>query len=655
MPKLVKLFLPALVLFFLCPHLRAQDEPKWESHGPYGGLIFGIQVDETNPKRLLAWTFHGHFLSNDAGATWRPVQHPESEKYLRYRCTPRMIFSGGKLYCGRSGSIYISENGKSWEKQADLGSHIEHLTCEPGKPEEIWCLFVEHSPSSGRSIRVAKKEPKNWEAIKVAQKPQSPEGGFWCHLAISPVDPKILRVFLAPHKPGNKTHVFSSQDGGKTWGRWTINCAPFASVFSSTEPKTIYAAAKRRKGIVSGLIKSTDGGKTWESLVDAKKVGDLRFLFFHPKTGHLFLGSEDKGLFKTTNFGKTVVKLNEGLHNKSVYTVAADPADTNTLYAGTQCGLFKSADGGKNWKWISEGIAACQIAGVATFEHEPDRICVFEQLQGVRTSTDGGRTWGPVDEWGGKYGRLTYARHGAKTVLVATPAGEGYKTLLSRNSGRTWKAVKNLGKRDHPVAVISNTEMYAVRDRLYLLKSTDGLLWKEFGGPFHKVGGALPSVLRPKGKDYLLIVGYNGIEKCDASTGKRLGTIKVPADLFPVYSAQIFEESDPELLYVGAWKGEIMKCDLRTQKWTKLYTHESKYGDYLDFCGVVFDPGKKERVIAAFGDGHMAISEDSGRTWKPLKPEVPFFEIRHTAVTAKRILVIAGNGSIHTLDLSKIK
>jgi hypothetical protein len=56
----------------------------------------------------------------------------------------------------------------------------------------------------------------------------------------------------------------------------------------------------------------------------------------------------------------------------------------------------------------------------------------------------------------------------------------------------------------------------------------------------------------------------------------------------------------------------------------------------------------------AFVDGYVAVTNDSGKTWNPLKPDPPFFRISGVAVTARRKLVVVGNGSVHTLDLATV-
>ena len=67
LPGLLALF--SLALRTTAP-VHGGESAAWECTGPYGGFIFRVEVDETAPDRVLAYTTRGTFLSNDAGVTW---------------------------------------------------------------------------------------------------------------------------------------------------------------------------------------------------------------------------------------------------------------------------------------------------------------------------------------------------------------------------------------------------------------------------------------------------------------------------------------------------------------------------------------------------------------------------------------------------------
>ena len=131
-----------------------------------------------------------------------------------------------------------------------------------------------------------------------------------------------------------------------------------------------------------GVFKTSDGGKTWNvaGLENTFTVGRIRI---HPKnsnivyvasTGHEWTPNEDRGLFKTTDGGKSWTRILYIDENTGVYDIVLDPKDPNTLYCSTwermrlkwndprtyetskNSGIWKSADGGKTWKKIIKGL-----------------------------------------------------------------------------------------------------------------------------------------------------------------------------------------------------------------------------------------------------------------------------------------------------------
>ena len=126
---------------------------------------------------------------------------------------------------------------------------------------------------------------------------------------------------------------------------------------------------------LSGVLRTTDGGKTWSQLGTTALAGDnitsvaargTTLLaaadsnwscFFDPST------AKTNGLFRSTDTGTTWTNISDGKHglpnNVSVSDLVGDPLNPNVFYAGVTGatgGVFKSTDGGLNWTNISAGI-----------------------------------------------------------------------------------------------------------------------------------------------------------------------------------------------------------------------------------------------------------------------------------------------------------
>ena len=131
-----------------------------------------------------------------------------------------------------------------------------------------------------------------------------------------------------------------------------------------------------------GVFKTTDGGKTWSltGLENTFTIGRIRInpknpdIVYVAATGHEWTPNEERGLFKTTDGGKTWTKSLYINEKTGVYDVVLDPKDPDIVYCTSwerirlkwndprtlettmNNGIWKSTDGGKNWKKINEGL-----------------------------------------------------------------------------------------------------------------------------------------------------------------------------------------------------------------------------------------------------------------------------------------------------------
>lgn len=136
----------------------------------------------------------------------------------------------------------------------------------------------------------------------------------------------------------------------------------------------------------TGVYKSTDAGKTWQhmGLADTHTIGRI---IIHPENpdivyvaapGHEWTYNKERGVFKTTNGGKTwdkILYINEKI---GAADLVMDPSDSNVLYAsmwnrtrrrwsdpmpGLGDGIFKTTDGGKTWKQKTKGLPDFKLTG----------------------------------------------------------------------------------------------------------------------------------------------------------------------------------------------------------------------------------------------------------------------------------------------------
>jgi photosystem II stability/assembly factor-like uncharacterized protein len=237
-----------------------------------------------------------------------------------------------------------------------------------------------------------------------------------------------------------------NNDGGKTiyvgtagGGIWKSNNAGFsfkpifdkyvqsigALAVDQKNPKTIYAGTgesnmRNTVSIGNGLYKSTDGGDNWtkiglDSTEHISKVlidPSNSSVIYVSAPGPLWSDSKHRGLYKSTDAGKTWVKILYISEKAGVADVEIDPQNTNVLYAttwdfrrlpyafnsgGNGSGIYKSLDGGKTWNELSNGLPKKPFGrvAIALAPSSPQNLWAIVESEntGLYISSDGGATW----------------------------------------------------------------------------------------------------------------------------------------------------------------------------------------------------------------------------------------------------------------------
>jgi photosystem II stability/assembly factor-like uncharacterized protein len=172
--------------------------------------------------------------------------------------------------------------------------------------------------------------------------------------------------------------------------------------------------------IGTGLYKSTDGGDNWIK-VGLDSSEHISRIAINPKNsnevyvavpGHLWNDNKDRGLYKTTDGGKTWEKILYVDEKTGCAEVLIDPKNSQTIYASTWefrrkpyafssggkgSAVFKSLDGGKIWKKLSNGLPTGEFGRVAMALAPSEPNNLFAIVEAKKTSlflsTDGGESW----------------------------------------------------------------------------------------------------------------------------------------------------------------------------------------------------------------------------------------------------------------------
>ena len=230
--------------------------------------------------------------------------------------------------------------------------------------------------------------------------------------------------------------VWKTIDSGATWAPVSDGQFKTGSVgaigVSESDPSVIYAGMGEPdiRGNAShgdGVYKSIDAGKTWKNvgLEDTRHIGAVRV---HPKNpdivyvaalGHLWGPNDQRGVFRSTDGGKTWKQVFTRGVNAGAVDLILDPNSPSIIYAafwdmhrvpwdlesgGPGSGLFKSTDGGDTWTDLSRnpGLPKGVLGriGITVSPVNSDRLWALVEAEdgGVFRSDDAGKTWTKVNQ-----------------------------------------------------------------------------------------------------------------------------------------------------------------------------------------------------------------------------------------------------------------
>ncbi len=224
--------------------------------------------------------------------------------------------------------------------------------------------------------------------------------------------------------------LFRTTDGGANWVPIADGKIPVGSMGSiavaDSDPRVVYVGTgsdgvRSNVSTGRGVYKTADGGETWQfvGLYNAGQIGAVRVHPTNPDIvwvaamGDAFKKNEERGIFKTSDGGKTwkkVLYVNDGV---GAMDVEVQPGNPNVVYAwmsrlerkpwtiisgSKDGGFYRSTDGGETFTQVRTGLPADLIgkANLAVTPAKPDRIyALIEALPGggFYRSDDSGQSW----------------------------------------------------------------------------------------------------------------------------------------------------------------------------------------------------------------------------------------------------------------------
>ncbi|MFL5339209.1 MAG: VPS10 domain-containing protein [Gemmataceae bacterium] len=434
-------------------------------------------------------------------------------------------------------------------------------------------------------------------------------------VVLDPKDPNVVWVGSGENNSqrsvGYGDGVYKSIDGGRTWQNVGLKASEHIAkiLIDPRDSDIVYVAAQGPlwgPGGDRGLYKTTDGGKTWNRILNiSENTGitdvvqdprhpDVLVAASYQRRRHVYTiidGGPECALHRTTDGGKTWTKLKSGLPTAEMGRIglAAAPTDPDTIYAiieaaDKQGGIFRSTDRGVTWEKRNPSESQAQYyAHLVVDPRNKDRVYVMNVV--IQVSDDGGKTFTRL---GGKWA------HVDNHEIWIDPRQPDYYRVgcdggiyESFDRGANWRFLSNL-----PVTQFYDADC----------EQTDTPFYRVYGGTQdnNSQGGPArtPSVHGITNADWHSLVGGDGFH------------CKV-------------DPKDPDTVYAEYQYGGLARFDWRTQQRLSIQPHPGAGEPSPRWnwdSPLVVSPHQHTRLY--FAANRVYRSDDRGDSWKPISGDL---------------------------------
>ena len=464
--------------------------------------------------------------------------------------------------------------------------------------------------------------------------------------------------------------VWKTMDGGSNWKN--ISDKYFGSTIGSvalapSDESVVYVGEGENtmRGNVSeglgGMWRSDDAGKSWKNL-GLKDGRHIVRILVHPKDpqtvwvaviGHLFGPSAERGVFKTTDGGKTWTKTLFVNEQTGCSDLVMEPGNPSVLYAGmwevirrphsmesggAGSGLYKSTDGGETWvplsgkKGLPKGVWG--IVGVAVAPSNTDKVyAIIENAAGgLFVSTDAGESWTLTSSDNNIRQRAWYY-----TKVFVDPANENLvycpnvEFMRSRDGGKTFQSVNTPHGDHHDLWIdpLDGNRMIVADDGGAQVSFDGGNNWSspdnQPTAQFYRVStdNAYPYRILGAQQDNSTVrirskTSGPGITQrdWDITAGSESGYVQA-------------DPQNPDIVYGGNYGGYLSRLDHRTGENRAINVWPDnpmgagadvlKYRFQWNFP-FFFSPHNPKKLYA--GGNHLFVTENEGQSWEMISPDL---------------------------------
>jgi photosystem II stability/assembly factor-like uncharacterized protein len=479
-------------------------------------------------------------------------------------------------------------------------------------------------------------------------------------VAVAGVSGKPATLYIGVNDGG----VWRSTDYGRVWTP-IFDDQPTGSIgaiaVAPSNPNVIYVGSGeglQRPDLSTGdgLYRSSDGGKTWThlGLRDAQQIAQIAVdprdenRVFVAALGHPYGPNEERGLFRSTDGGRTLEKVLYTDADTGAFDVAIDPKNPDVVYAvlwaGRQApweigsswslaaenGLHKSTDGGKTWRRVGDGLPTAADGlgriGLDVSRSDPRRLYAIvgaTKIGGLYRSDDAGEHWTLANAdarlWGrdGDFNEVRVDPKNPDVVYVANVA-----TWKSTDGGKTFTGFRGApGGDDYHRVWVDPTDSNLIviaADQGAIVSVNGGETWSSW---YNQPTAQLYHVATDTAFPYRVYGGQQESGSVGISSRGDDGQITF-RDWRPVgaeeYGYVVPDPLDPNVVYGG----KITRFDWRTKQVQDVSPKPVRSPDYrvVRTMPIAFSPANPR--VLFFASNVVWKTTTGGQSWDAISPDL---------------------------------
>jgi photosystem II stability/assembly factor-like uncharacterized protein len=467
-------------------------------------------------------------------------------------------------------------------------------------------------------------------------------------------------------------HIWKTINNGNTFEPVFDNYGAYSIGCLAMDPKNhnvVWAGTgennhQRALGYGNGVYKTTDGGKSWKNmgLGESRQVG---MIAIHPdNTDVVFVAAEgsvwgpggDRGLYRTSDGGKSWEKVLEISENTGVNNVIIHPKDPNIMFAtseqrrrhvftkiggGPETAVYKSNDGGKTWNKTSSGLPGGDMGGIgiAVSPVNPNVLYAIIEAEGDSggffRSTDCGESWTKMSDHSaqGQYYNEIYCDP-LNVDKVYSMETISHVTL---DAGKTWRSMGNKERHVDDHALWIDPE-----DTDHFLIGGDGGVYETFDAGknyFFKTNLPVTQFYRvnvDNSEPFYWVFG--GTQDNSSLGGPSRNTSYAGVSSFEWIVTlggdgffQAIEPGNPDIVYSAYQYGNIYRYDKKSAEKIKIRPEPVKGEDTYKWnwnSPFILSPHSPTRLYMAANK--VFRSDDRGQSWTVISDDITTQTDRNT-------------------------